>query len=381
MVTLAPSTCIINSGGVNQKTILFGVLNWGLGHASRSIPVIRNLLSNSNVTVILAADGAAYNLLSKEFPFLPIERVEDVKIRYKKGVWLPFGLLATGIKLHLINRKEHRQVAALVDKYAIDVVISDNRYGFWNINTSNFIITHQLSVLPPNGFGFTAALFRKIIKHKLAPFTEVWVPDQKEEPGFAGILSHQPKAHPQIRYIGLLSRYFQNAECNTTPMPLVAIVSGPMPFRKQLAEALIQLAEHRKTPLILFTNNLQLKSSSKYMEVRQNTSFKELNQSLNQAEIVIASGGYTTIMDLWLLQKKAILIPTPGQTEQAYLAKTNQNRWPFVFLSFSQLPQLFEQIEQIKRDLGNENSPNMEEKPAPSFIDFINNDHFVDENS
>jgi uncharacterized protein (TIGR00661 family) len=354
---------------VGQKTILFGVLNWGLGHASRSIPIIHNLISNPEVKVIIAADGEAYNLLSLEFPALQIVRVEDVHVQYKSDKWLPFGLLITGIMLLKINRKEHKQVSELVNKYDVDLIISDNRYGFWDQSRKNIIITHQLTLLPPRSFAFMEFLFRRIIKQRLAPFDEVWVPDLKQEPGIAGVLSHQPKAHPKIRYIGLWSRYCK--EPVQSPIPLVAIVSGPMPFRKQLAEKLIQIAETNSTPLVLFTNDLQLKEQVEFVEVRQNASFQDLNSALNRAEMVVASAGYTTIMDLILLDKKAILIPTPGQTEQAYLAKTNRNKLPIDFLPFDELNQLFDRIAQLKRETRGENHQSYNNHKITSFADFI----------
>jgi predicted glycosyltransferase len=46
----------------------------------------------------------------------------------------------------------------------------------------------------------------------------------------------------------------------------------------------------------------------------------ELRQEIERAEWVISRCGYSTIMDLVALQKKALLIPTPAQTEQEYLA-------------------------------------------------------------
>jgi len=344
-------------------------LNWGLGHASRSIPIIHNLISNPAINVIIAADGDAYNMLSLEFPTMQIVRVEDIHVRYKSGKWLPFGLLVTGIKLLKINRKEHKQVSELVKKHDVDLIISDNRYGFWNQSRKNIIITHQLTLLPPQRFAFMEFLFRRTIKHRLASFDEVWVPDFKDEPGIAGVLSHQPKAHPKIRYIGLWSRYFK--ESVHSPIPLVAIVSGPMPFRKQLAEKLIQIAEKNSTPLVLYSNDLQLKGQCKFVEVRQNASFQELNSALNRAEMVVASAGYTTIMDLILLDKKAILIPTPGQTEQAYLAKTNRNKLPIDFLQFHELDHLFDRISRLKRETRGRSHQSYNNQKIASFADFI----------
>ena len=356
---------------MEQKTILFGILNWGLGHASRSIPIIRDLLNNSGFNIILAADGDAYNLLSAEFPAVPIQQIKDIRIRYRNGKWLPFGLLWAGIKLIKINRKEQKQVSNLVKQHHVDIVISDNRYGFWSYYSKNIIITHQLTLLPPKRFAFMEFLFRRIIKHRLAPFSEVWVPDLKDEPGIAGVLSHQPKAHTKIRYIGLLSRYYKEPFRCDSLIPLMAIVSGPMPFRKQLAEKLIQVAETNSNPLVLYTNDLSLNYQGKFVDVRQNVSFHELNSALNRAEMVIGSAGYTTIMDLILLNKKAILIPTPGQTEQAYLSKINRNKQTIDFLKFHELDLLFDRIAQLKIEVKEENLQSNNNQKITSFTDFM----------
>ncbi len=356
---------------MTQKTILFGVLNWGLGHASRSIPIIRSLIANPAFKVILAADGDAYDLISQEFPNLQIVRVEDVRVRYKSGKWLPFGMLATGMKLLVRNRKEHRQVSKLVENLEVDLIISDNRYGFWNSGCDNVLITHQLTLLPPRRFAFMEFLFKRVVRNRLSPFDEVWVPDFEEEPGLAGKLSHQHGAHPKIRYIGLLSRYAKEMTADGERLPLVALVSGPMPFRKQLAAKLIQIAEANATPLLLYTNNIQWEAQGGFVKVCQNASFEDLNRALNRAEMVVANAGYTTIMDLIALEKKAVLIPTPGQTEQEYLAETNRNNPSFDFLPFDELHQLIERVGRLSMRAGDENLPLGDPHNSISFAEFI----------
>jgi uncharacterized protein (TIGR00661 family) len=356
---------------VTQKTILFGILNWGLGHASRSIPIIRNLIGNPAVNVILAADGDAYNLLSLEFPTLQILRVEDVHVRYSRGKWLPFGLLITGIKLSKINRNEHKRVSELVKRYDVDLIISDNRYGFWDQSVENIMITHQLTLLPPKRFAMMEFFFRRIVRNRLAPFDEVWVPDFEAEPGLAGKLSHQSEAHPNVRHIGMLSRYGKETPSDDERLPLMAMVSGPMPFRRQLSEKLIQIAEANATPLVLYTNNLQMEVPDGCVKVCQNASFEELNRALNRSEMVVASAGYTTLMDLIALDKKAVLIPTPGQTEQEYLAEINRKVSTFDFLPFDELHQLFERVAQLRMRVEDEYRPLGNRQNAVSFAEFI----------
>lgn len=332
---------------MEQKTILFAVLNWGLGHASRSIPLIRELSNDPKIRLIIVADGDAYQLLSSEFPDLICEKVQDVSVHYKSGKLLPFRLLLTGIQLHKVNIKEHKIVDSLLKKYDVRVLISDNRYGFWHPKTYNIMITHQLTILPPPFFKFVIGAFRQFIKSKIRSFNEVWIPDFEENGGLAGALSHQINAHKNIKFIGLLSRYYLVAVNSEDRKKIVAIISGPMPFRKILADSVVLFAEQNKIELDVYYNNIPGLESGNWVKLHSNCSFSELNYALNSADIIVGSGGYTTIMDVISLNKKAILIPTPGQTEQRYLALRNQNQHHLYFLEMKELLLLRSKVSEL----------------------------------
>lgn len=313
---------------MERKTVLFAPLNWGLGHVTRSIPIIYSYLNNPDYRVVLAADGEACKFLKMEFPELEIFKIKDVQVSYLKGIWLPFGILITGLNMIRVNANEHKALQILFENENVNLVISDNRYGMWNRSVKSVMITHQLTILPPKLFSFASPFFKRFIKRKLSKFNEIWVPDIEESPGLAGKLSHQRKMHPNIKYIGPQSRYFKIE--TTTKRQVVAIVSGPMPFRKILAERLIELADGAHVPMELYCNNVEISDNSSKVKIIQNAPFLELNQALNSAELVVASGGYSTLMDMVVLGKKAILIPTPHQSEQIYLSILNHANIRFV---------------------------------------------------
>lgn len=326
---------------MERKTVLFAPLNWGLGHASRSIPIIYKYL-DQDYNVILAADGDAYSLLSQEFPQLKIIRLADIRVKYLKGFLFPLGLCTIALKISYKNYKEHIQLAQIIEQVSVDVVISDNRYGLWSKKVKNILITHQLSIFPPKILRFSTAFLRKIIQKKLSHFDEVWVPDYESEPSLAGLLSHQKNVHPNIKYIGPISRYSQEVVAENEE--IVAIISGPEPFKNQLANKIAEISTVNSMNITMYGNGIKLTKEAPFVNVIQKASFYQLNTALNQANLVIASGGYTTLMDLHLLQKKAILIPTPNQTEQEYLAKTNQSHPHFTFVKFANLQTLPELI-------------------------------------
>ncbi len=324
---------------MEKVKVLFAPLNWGLGHASRTTTVIHDYLNQSHYHVVIAADGEAFTFLKQEFPQIEIFRLTDVKVRYFKGHLFSLGLFIIALKIVYRNWKEHLQLTRLIEQESINVVISDNRYGLWNRNVKNILITHQLSIFPPKYFHWIAPFLRKIIKKKISHFDEIWIPDYDRSPGLSGELSHGTKIHPNVQYIGPISRY--KIQPTNQKQNIVALISGPEPFKSQLLYNLMEL----RIPITLYGNNLVVKKRNPDVTIIQNATYVQLNQALNEASCVIASGGYTTIMDLHILNKKAILIPTPHQTEQAYLAQNNKENPNFTFLKYDEV----EKIPQILR--------------------------------
>lgn len=305
-----------------MKKVLIAPLDWGLGHATRCIPIIRELLKRQ-CCVVIAGSGDSLALLQNEFPQLTFFILSAYAPVYSRTQSMILKILSQVPKfLRTINR-EHQQIETLIVQHQIDFIISDNRYGCWSSKVPSVFITHQLNILMPQGAQWLQPVISYFNKRLLKKFSRCWIPDYAEdELRLSGKLSdHNRGAIDPVTYIGPLSRFspINNAE---TRYDLVCVLSGPEPQRSIFEEKI------RK----------QLRNSGlKYMVIRgvlSDHGFKSegeegflntngLETVISQSSIVIARSGYSTIMDLAVLGKRGILVPTPGQTEQEYLA----DRW------------------------------------------------------
>ena len=304
--------------GSPSKRVLICPLNWGLGHATRCIPIIRTLV-NAECLVHIASDGQALELLRKEFPTLVFHQLPSYNIRYsKRGMDLSF-VLRTPAVLKTI-RAEHRSVEELQTRFQFDLIISDNRYGCYVPSISSVIISHQLTMKTP--FPFPSRITNWFQRRWFDRFDEVWVPDDPAI-SLAGELS-QPVQGVKSRYIGILSR--MKTVKSETVRDILIVLSGPEPQRTIVETKLIQQitsSQHR----VLLIRGLPLDNrTSKELGIDyvNFVGAAQLEKLLAESKIVICRSGYTSLMDLYTLGKKAILIPTPGQTEQEYLARYHQ---------------------------------------------------------
>ena len=294
-----------------------------MGHATRCIPII-NALLKANYEPVLASDGDALLLLQKEFPLLKSVELPSYNIRYpKNGINLRFKLLLQLPAIISSIKKERKIISQLVDKENIAGIISDNRFGVYNKKVPSVYITHQLNVLS----GKTTFITSKIHQRFIKKFNECWVPDMEGTPNFSGDLGHLKKHHFNLKYIGILSR-FQPKKFEIK-YDLLVLLSGPEPQRTLLENKLLLKLKGYKGKILMVRG--VLKSAS---EINAPNNFKivnyllanELEEAINQSNLVIARSGYSTVMDLAALGKKAFFIPTPGQFEQEYLAKMLQEK-------------------------------------------------------
>lgn len=302
-----------------MKRILVAPLNWGLGHVTRCIPLIRTL-RNMGADLLLASDGGALRLLKAEFPDLPAFDLPSYRIRYESAnmvrniAWqLPRILYAI--------RSEQWATERLVSEHRIDGIISDNRYGCFSRKAGSVILSHQLYLRVPNRLLQWSA--NRVLRQALARFDAVWVPDLPAAPGLSGELSHGPEpAHPNVRYIGPLSR-FQQAGSRDKEYDVAVVLSGPEPQRTYLEQRLLEQAMLLPQKFIFVRGKTRAKAhyyAADNVEVVSYLTSDELNDVLLASDTIICRSGYSSIMDLVALGKKALLIPTPGQTEQEYLA-------------------------------------------------------------
>ncbi|QEC67485.1 glycosyltransferase [Panacibacter ginsenosidivorans] len=304
-------------------------LDWGLGHASRCIPIIK-YLQKRGCKVIIASDGEQLNLLKKEFPGLEFVKLKGYNVRYSKYKrWLGAKILWQTPKILLRIRHEHTDLGGIVDKYDIDVVISDNRYGLHTNKVPCIFITHQLIVKSP--FPWLQNFIQKINYRFISRFTECWIPDFEGKKNIAGLLSHPEIMPPGInKYIGPLSR-FSREEKKGNVYKYFFVLSGPEPQRTILEEK-IMLITPKLSGKILVVRGKPTEPESDIapglINIKNHLTTDEMQNAFLQSEYIISRAGYTTIMELLSLGKKSILMPTPGQTEQEYLADhLMQQQW------------------------------------------------------
>jgi uncharacterized protein (TIGR00661 family) len=303
---------------LKNKNILVAPLNWGLGHATRCIPII-NALENHGFTPILASDGMALELLKKEFPKLQILELPSYNIKYsKKGIFFKLKLIANSPKTIKAILNEKKVVKKWVKEYNLSGIISDNRLGVRNKKIPSVFITHQLNVMTGNTTWITSKMHQFIINK----FDKCWVPDVANKPNLTGYLGHLKKKRKNIKYIGPLSRL--KKETVEIKYDLMVILSGPEPQRTFLEEKLA-LELHEFQGKIVFIKGkieeTQMINTQNHITYYNYMNSIELEKTFNESNIVLCRSGYTTIMDLAQLEKKAFFIPTPGQYEQVYLAK------------------------------------------------------------
>lgn len=310
-----------------KKRILVAPLNWGLGHASRCVPIINELLSEG-AEVIVAAEGNALKFLQMSFPNLQCIEFRGVNIKYPKhgALLLHFALRLPSLFKAVKN--ENQYLKKIVRQHKIDGVISDNRYGAFHKSKPSVIITHQLFIEAP----IFKKTLQQIIRKMISRFAMCWVPDYKNNPNLSGNLAHLQSSPKYVKFIGPLSRFTQQAQSQNFSRKVLILLSGPEPQRSILEEKLYKELKDSDLSVLLVRGVLGGKNNEKYVHLGVETvdhlMGDELQKEILGSELIICRSGYSTIMDLVKLNKKALLIPTPGQTEQEYLADyLSENEW------------------------------------------------------
>ena len=303
----------ISSLSASRKRVLVSPLYWGLGHATRCIPIITKFIS-LGWKVHIASDGDALLLLQKEFPELTFHELPPYDVQYGEGDNFFTSLIFQVPGLMKNLSAEFVVVQKLQKKQNFDLIISDNRPGVKVKGVESIYITHQINFEVKYGKG----LGRKLHKMLYKDFNQVWIPDVQPPNNLAGKLSATAKGN--YKYIGMLTRA-QNVS-TYLKYDLLILLSGPEPQRSTLEELLLrQLRKlNLRAALVRGTTVSTVQNHNKITVLNMATS-AEIDQLVAQSEVILARCGYSTLMDLSVWQKKCVLIPTPGQPEQEYLGK------------------------------------------------------------
>jgi len=304
-----------------MKKILVAPLNWGIGHATRCVPIINELLAKG-FEPIIASDGDALSYLEQEFPNVYSFELPSYNIKYSsKSLFFKLRLLAQIPKIIRAVKAEHKLIQQIIKKENIKGIISDNRFGVQSDLVPSVYITHQIQVLS----GITTFFTSKIHQFIIQKFDAIWIPDIKNI-NLSGKLSNVDGIKIQPEFIGVLSRFRQKlvTKNNDFEYDLLVLLSGIEPQRSILEEKLIFEFKNYSKKVLFVRGKIDLKTT---LENTTNITFvnflkqEELYKSIIKSRFIIARSGYSTIMDLAVLQKKCFFIPTPNQNEQVYLAK------------------------------------------------------------
>ena len=297
-----------------RKRILVAPLDWGIGHATRCIPIIKALIEHK-FEVIIAADNRPLHLLTTEFPNLEVIRFSGYNIKYSTYIPMNLNMILQVPKILFGIRKEKKVLKKIIKDYNIDGIISDNRFGLSTKQVPCVFVTHQLQIQSP----ILINTIQSINYQYINKFNSCWIMDG-EKINLAGQLSKPDILPNNSVYIGPQSRFeYTDTE---KKYDFLGIISGPEPQRTILEKELIESLKVRKEKSLIVLGKPELKTERQIgsLSIKSHLKANDLNKAMMQSELIICRPGYSTIMDLGKLGKKAIFIATPGQTEQEYLA-------------------------------------------------------------
>lgn len=307
-----------------MKKVLVAPLDWGLGHATRCIPIVRELL-NLGHEVHLGGEGPHIELLKSEFPTAQRVALPNYGITYSSsriGTFAKFPWMLW--RVFNCAAKERRLIEQLVERQMYDGIISDQRFGCRSARIPSIYLTHQLRLKMPPGFKLFEPIISYGLLHAATQFTETWIPDYPGKENLTGELSHRPPLPPRRRYIGPLSRFIPKGKGCHQSADLLVLLSGPEPqrtiFERQIRD---QLGTYRGNAVVLLGRpGVGHKPEiGDRVRIIPHLPTEELAELLQNSKAVVCRGGYTTIMELISLRQTAVLVPTPGQTEQEYLCQ------------------------------------------------------------
>jgi len=333
-----------------RKTIIICPLNWGLGHATRDIPIALRLIK-AGCRVVVATESPLLELFKEAHPEIELEYFPGPKIGYQRKGSLMVKLLTQMPKMIGWMFREKHIIKNLVRKYNPDFIISDNRYGARHPQVKSIIITHQLMIKLPALLCILEYPLHLLVKRLLLNFNEIWIPDFPLPHSLAGDLVHKYPLPGNAKLIGPLSRFMDLEEevgvatPNDFKYDLVVILSGPEPQRSILQDIIVAQLKSKEVKTAVVLGKPESGSTKEPIENLNITIYNHLPKSklhrlIKQCNLVICRSGYSSLMDLWFLNKRALLIPTPGQTEQEYLALYNQSHHFITIQNQFKLPEI-----------------------------------------
>jgi uncharacterized protein (TIGR00661 family) len=320
---------------LKKRKVLIAPLDWGLGHATRCVPIIQSELEKGH-EVVLASNGRSADFLASQFPKLELlNDIPDYAVTYPANGSMARHFAKDAFRLLKVIKSENEWLKKKIEEYAFTHVISDNRYGLYSSHAHCTLITHQLNIRGPWwSRPFTSLAMKRYVDR----FDECWIPDYQGDKSLAGELS-QSNSFAHLKYIGPQSRFKNDVPCIEPTYEVLAIISGPEPLRSVLQNQLLQVLKEIGKPSVMLCGlpNGAAEIIDGNVRMLSHAEDEEFVGLVARSRYIVCRSGYSTLMDLYVMNRKALLIPTPGQTEQEYLAHRFQQRFGFTTLSQSLL--------------------------------------------
>ncbi len=309
-----------------KSKVLVCPLDWGIGHATRCVPVIRHL-RDQGAEVLIAAGGNPLAFLRGEFPELAFIPFPGPQIRYSRKKRMLLRMLLQAPRLIAGIWQEHRRLRRIIREHDIDAVISDNRFGLWSAQVPSVYITHQVMIKAPHWGGLAEPLLHRIHGWFISRYDECWIPDEPGDNNLSGDLAHRYPPPGNSLFVGPLSRFekpHEPARNNGAGPDWLFLLSGPEPQRTVFEEIIISELGKGFPGTAVILQGLPAGVRQREMGARTrilpHLPDEALRDLILSAGKIVCRPGYSTLMDLAMLGRTAVLVPTPGQTEQEYLA-------------------------------------------------------------
>jgi len=318
---------------MKPRKILISPLNWGFGHAGRMIPLALELHKKGH-EIIFGIDACLMEMVAHELPGIEIIEIPGIRIKYSRFIPSYLSVLLHLPHIIVASFKEHILLKNLVEKHQPDVIISDNRFGFYHKKILSVYVTHMLRIPFPKPFRFLEFTGIWMHRHIIRKFDLCLVPDYKDPPDISGRLSHGLKLPENAIYAGPLSRFSHAATTlmagNISDPYLCLILSGPEPQCSKMMIDVISVTADQRVVILSGRDYRNKITENERITFIHNPDTETMKRYITGSSMVISRSGYTTLMELISLHKGAVIIPTPGQTEQEYLCKYHDNERGFI---------------------------------------------------
>jgi uncharacterized protein (TIGR00661 family) len=351
--------------------VLYGVNSWGLGHASRSLPIMRKLINEKNeVTVVSSGRTLEYlkKELGKSAKYLKLHDYPKPYSKYnlflaKFSAYLPLILKAIA--------EEQLKTMKIINKGKYNLLISDHRYGFGSRKIPSYLMMHQLRLVTPFRLAVVEEVTELFHFSMLLRFKKIIVPDFKNK-SLSGDLSHSLDIFNgwNVEYIGPLSDLRKRDL--KEDIDYLFTISGPEPSRTVFQKKILEQIKNIDGKIVVVLGKAEKKKSKQKenIEIHDYLKSDKFEEIMNRSKMIVSRSGYSTLMDIVELKKKAMFVPTPQQTEQEYLARYHKKKKYFYSVSQKKL-NLKKDLKRAKKYKGFPTKGNTK-KSVENFMRIIN---------